>query len=147
MTLQITPYASFGPLAFNTTTKTDCALLLGEPLRKRNNRKGIEEYEYDQFVVRFDPKTLTVIECTLLPYADATIDGIKVTWDRPFLRLACKQDPSPRDVHGFIVFQRLGIAVTGIHDDDDSQLAITVFSKGGFDDLLTDSTPFDMPQA
>lgn len=113
---------------------------------RQTNREGVEEYEYDQFVVRFNPTTSTVRECTLLPYADATIGGIAVTWDRNFLRLVCEQDPSPRDVHGFIVLLRLGIAVTGIHDDDDSQLALTVFSEGEFNDLLPDSAPFVMPK-
>jgi len=49
-------------------------------------------------------------------------------------------------VYGFIVLEHLGIAVTGIHDNDPSQLAITAFSKGEFDDLLPESTPYVMPQ-
>jgi hypothetical protein len=142
MAIQITPYVSFGALMFNKTTKDECVLLLGEPLKKRTNRKGAEEYEYQQFIVRFNTATPTVRECTLLPYADASIDEIKVTWDKNFLRLACEQDSSPRNVYGFIIFNGLGIAVTGIHDDDESQLAITAFSKGEFDDLLPKSSPY-----
>ena len=144
MTIEIIPYSAFGPLSLGETTKHGCVLLLGEPLKKRINRRGIEEYEYEQFIVRFDPRTLTVRECTLLPHAEATISGIAVTWDRNFLRLACEQDQSPRDLFGFIVLQRLGIAVTGVHDNDASQLAITAFSKGEFDDLLPGSTPYTM---
>lgn len=144
MIIEIIPYTAFGPLSFGKTTKQECVLLLGEPLKKRSNRKGIEEFEYEQFIIRFNPKTLTVQECTLLPYTDATISGITVTWDRNFLRLACEQDQSPRDVYGFIVLQRLGIAVSGVHDDDESQLAVTAFSKGTFDDLLAESTPYTM---
>ena len=77
MAIQITPYVSFGALMFNKTTKDECVLLLGEPLKKRTNRKGAEEYEYQQFIVRFNTATPTVRECTLLPYADASIDEIK----------------------------------------------------------------------
>lgn len=146
MTIQIIPYTAFGPLIFDKTTKEECLLLLGEPLKKRTNRKGVEEYEYQQFIIRFSPQTLTVRECTLLPYADGTVNGIKVTWDIDFLRLACEEDQSPRDVYGFIVLQRLGIAITGIHDEDKSQLAITAFSKGEFDDLLPVSNPFVMSE-
>ena len=144
MTIEIIPYSAFGPLSFGKTTKHECVLLLGDPLKERINRKGIEEFEYEQFIVRFNSKTMTVRECTLLPHADAIISGITVTWDRNFLRLACEQDQSPRDVYGFIVFQRLGIAITGVHDDDESQLAVTAFSKGEFDDLLPESTPYTM---
>jgi hypothetical protein len=146
MKIQITPYVSFGALMFNKTTKDECVLLLGEPLNKRTNRKGAEEYEYQQFIVRFNTATPTVRECTLLPYTNASIDEITVTWDKTFLRQACEKDSSPRDVYGFIVFNRLGIAVTGIHDDDESQLAITAFSKGEFDDLLLKSSPYLVPR-
>ncbi len=142
MTIEIISYAAFGPLKFDQTTKDECVRLLGEPIKKRTNRMGVEEYEYQQFIVRFNPKTSTVRECTLLPYADATINGIAVTWNLHFLHLLCEQDQSPRVVYGFIVFQRLGIAVTGIHDGDESQLAVTAFLKGEFNDLLPKSVPY-----
>jgi hypothetical protein len=142
MIIEIIPYSKFGPLSFGITTKGECELLFGEPLKKRTNRKGIQELEYEQFIVRFDPTTLTLRECTLLPRAGATVNGILITWDKNFLRLACEQDQDPRDVYGFIVLTRLGIAITGVHEDDESQLAVTVFSKGDFDDLLPESTPY-----
>lgn len=144
MQIEIIPYTAFGPLLFGKTTMHETELLLGEPLKKRFNRKGIEEFEYEQFIIRFNPKTFTVRECTLLPHAAATINGMTITWDRNFLRSACEQDQSPRDVYGFIVLQRLGLAITGIHDDDLSQLAVTAFTKGEFDDLLPESTPYTM---
>ena len=79
----------------------------------------------------------------MLPRTKAVIAGINVTWDQAFLRKACEKDGSPRDVYGFIVLTKLGIAVTGIHDDDESQLAVTVFEKGAFDSLLKDSSKFE----
>jgi hypothetical protein len=75
MTIEIIPYSAFGPLSFDKTTRDECVLLLGDPHKKRTNRMGVEEYEYQEFIVRFNPTTSTVRECTLLPYADATIDG------------------------------------------------------------------------
>ena len=145
MAIVIVPYTAFGPLKFGKTTKQDCITLLGEPLEERASRMGVEEFVYEQCVVRFDRKTATVHECTLLPYTEAWVNGIAVTWDRTFLRLVCEQDQSPRDVYGFIVLVRLGIAVTGVHDADDGQLALTAFSRGAFDDMLPESTPFVMP--
>ena len=140
--MEIKPYKSFGPLKLGHTTRDECLQLLGEPRQRRTNREGVEELRYTQFVVRLDPPTLTVRECTLLPYTDATIEGIKVTWDKSFLRRVCEYDGSPRDVFGFIMLPILGIAVTGIHDNDSSQLAITVFSEGEADDLLAESVPY-----
>jgi len=100
--------------------------------------------EYKHLIVRFAPKTLTLRECTLLPFVDASVNGIRITWDKDFLRRACEQDQDPRDVYGFIVLASLGIAVTGVHDNDESQLAVTAFSRGDFDDLLPASAPYKM---
>jgi hypothetical protein len=41
-----------------------------------------------------------------------------------------KADPSPCESHGFIIFDKLGIAVTGYHDNNESQRAITVYKTG-----------------
>ncbi len=139
----IIPYKSFGPLKVGHTSREECEQLLGLPIQARANRKGILELHYDQYIIRFDPSSHTVRECTLLPRANATIDGIQVTWNKSFLRRLFEKDGSPMNAYGFIVFNRLGIAVTGIHDDDESQLAITAFSEGDFDLLLKESVPFD----
>lgn len=143
MTIEITPYSEFGKLRFDKTTKDECIRLMGNPAKKRMNRGGVEEYDYEQFIVRFHPKTLSVQECTLLPFADAIIDGIAVTWNKEFLRMVCEKDQDPRESYGFIVLFRMGIALTGIHDDDESQLSVTAFAKGLFDDLLPLSRQFD----
>src|SRR5688500_4822505 len=140
--MEIKPYKSFGPLEFGRSSKEDCEQFFGKPTRIKINREGVEEFHYDQFIIRFDRSSHTARECTLLPRMDATIDGIKVTWDKEFLRRVCERDGSPKNVCGFIVLLRLGICVTGIHDDDESQLAIGVFSEGEFDDLLAESVPF-----
>jgi hypothetical protein len=45
-------------------------------------------------------------------------------------------------VYGVIVLQRLGIAVAGIHDDDESQLAVTAFTKDELNIWLAKSVPY-----
>jgi hypothetical protein len=142
--MNIVPYVSFGTLFFGRTSKDECVQLCGQPEQIRTNREGVEELHYAEFIVRLDRSTSKVSECTLLPRADATIDGIDITWDKQFLQLVCERDGSPKDVYGFIVLNNLGIAVTGIHDDDESQLAITAYSAGAFDDLLPESVPFEI---
>lgn len=44
--------------------------------------------------------------------------------------------------YGFVVLHSLGIAITGIHDGDESQMAITVFSPGDFGDPFVDPVLF-----
>ena len=141
--MNIVPHEAVGPLRFGESTARDAVTAFGEPVRRRISREDDDELHYAGFVLRFDPANHVLQECTLLPRTPATIDGIDVTWDHAFLRRACERDGSPRDVYGFIVLTALGIAVTGIHDDDASQLAITVFSEGLFDDLMQRSVPFD----
>jgi hypothetical protein len=67
-----------------------------------------------------------------------------VSWDKHFLDTVCRLDGLPVDVFRFIVLQKLGIAITGLHDDDQSQLAITVFKKGAFDDLISSDVPYSV---
>jgi hypothetical protein len=40
----------------------------------------------------------------------------------------------PYEDVGYIIFYKLGIAVTGFHDNDESQKAITIFEEGYWDD-------------
>jgi hypothetical protein len=49
-----------------------------------------------------------------------------------FLRL----DAEPLERVGFLFFPKIGIGTTGYHDDDDSQLAISVYPRGALDKLL-----------
>jgi hypothetical protein len=143
MRMIIEPYKSFGPLCFGVTNRDECIMLLGNPKDIRINREGVEEYHYDDFIVRFKPETHVVNECTVLPKIVAFISNIEFTWDKRFLRLACEYDGAPQELYGFIVLRRLGIAVTGIHDNDESQMAITIFCEGEFDDLLPKAIPFE----
>lgn len=140
----INPYVSVDSLQFGKSTPENCIALYGKPNSIRKNRESVDEYEYDEFIFRFDPASNTLRECTLLPKAVARIQNLDVTWDRKFLEKACQQDGHPVDVYGFIVLPTLGIAVTGIHDDDRSQLAVTVFAKGEFDELIREGSPFEI---
>jgi hypothetical protein len=51
----------------------------------------------------------------------------------PFL---LRLDSHPLEIHGFLVFRELGVTVTGYHDDDESQRAITCFVRGRWDAML-----------
>ena len=137
MSLEVIPYDRFGLLRFGQSQREECLTHYGPPESICKNRELVEEFHYNAFVVRFDPKTNAVQECTLLPGAVATIDGMELTWDQDFLRQACDRDGDPLDSLGFIVLKKLGIAVSGIHDHDKPQLAVTVFRKGLWDDVRT----------
>ena len=141
MMFKIKPYVSVGGVAFGGA-ESECLGKLGFPLATDVNREGLVELVYGHVIVRLDPIERRVVEFTLLPHCESTIEGIEITWDTEFLARACKNDGKPREVYGFVVLCNLGIAITGIHDDDVSQMAITVFNRGAFDDLLVFGVPY-----
>jgi hypothetical protein len=139
--MQIKPYKSVGTIMFGQSRAATIEQL-GMPKSKRFNRENVEELEYEKVIVRLNPDNDQVIEITLLPFTAASISEIELTWDMKFLETACQLDGQPLDVFGFIVLPNLGIAVTGIHDADDSQLAVTVFKEGAFDELIKAAAPY-----
>jgi hypothetical protein len=144
--IRILPYKSVGNVLFGAT-KADCIAKFGVPEESVLNREGLEELKYSRLIVRIDPSVDQVVEFTLLPFCEGTIEGIEITWDQSFLSQLCRIDGGPREVFGFIVLPRIGVAVTGIHDDDSTQLAMTVFPKGAFDELLKSGTPYASPSS
>ena len=126
----VEPYVSVDSLRFGESVGIDYLKIKGNPESIQKNQSGDEELIYPDAVFRFDRETSRFRECTLLPYTTAEIGGIRVTWDREFLKACCFADGTAVESYGFVVFRRLGIMVSGIHDDDASQLAITAFAPG-----------------
>ncbi|MET3120391.1 hypothetical protein AAKU64_004643 [Undibacterium sp. GrIS 1.8] len=58
------------------------------------------------------------------------------------LQRLIREDQQPFIYLGFIVLLNLGITLTGFHDQDTSQKAITLFSRGTWDKRLPKLKPF-----
>lgn len=146
--MKIQPYICVDSLRFGDSSKEECLAAYGDPVRVQQSSDMEDEYCYSDFIIRFDVERQMFRECTLLPMKTASIvlDGqtIPITWDRSFLVKLFQFDDSPVIAHGFLILQRFGLAISGLHDGDKSQLAITVFSKGDFDLFLGDSIEFDV---
>lgn len=69
------------------------------------------------------------------PIARLEFDGVPLFAARSddALGRVIQHDPSPLTIHGFVVFFGLGLTMTGFHDDDETQKAVTVFAKGRWD--------------
>jgi hypothetical protein len=130
-------------LRFGESIISDCVNQFGPAEKISTSRSGQIQYAYTGFIVRFDGVTGKFRECTLLPRISALIGTIPVTWDRAFLRKLCEADGFPVESHGFIVLPQPGVAVTGIHDDDAAQLAVGVFGRGIWDNVLKRAKPFN----
>lgn len=62
------------------------------------------------------------------------------------LRALNRLDDQPRLYLGFVVFLKLGMALTGFHDNDLAQKAITLFPEGTWDKRVERMLPFSLPR-
>ena len=136
-TLVIEPGVGVRPILFGMTPG-DVRNALGmkpewidtTPIGKRKMREDYPEFigvDYDNndqvYSVSFSPLGKVELRFGSVNLFDdeAGINPITV-----FL----KADPSPYESYGFIIFDKIGVAVTGYHNDDKSQRAITVYKEG-----------------
>jgi len=77
---------------------------------------------------------------------DITLNGINFFKNQPIevLKKLVSIDGTPLLYMGFIVFLDLGIALTGFHDNDASQKAVTVFEKGSWDKRIGKMKEFQL---
>lgn len=142
--LKVKSYESLNGLSINSGCIEQALGIFGSPCRCRKTRLGKVEYLYENMLLRFDADTTEFIECTILPSCNVEINGMRVTWDKQFLRKVCAIDGAPKIAHGYIILGRLGVAITGIHDNDDSQMAITVFRVLELEEFLDGSKDFSI---
>ncbi len=142
--LTIESYVSVDSLRFEESRKADALTLFGEPHSEKKNSLGALELHFPQHILRFDGTSSKLVECTLLPYVESRVDNTPVTWNKEFLRKLAAIDRNPREAFGFLIFPLLGIATTGIHDNDTSQLAVSAFARCYLDAYLDESEAFDL---
>lgn len=140
--INIIPYESIGSIRFEMKIE-EIIDLLGKP-------KSVEKSKHsDEVVLRYPPPTfhrigvsnIGVHEVSLLPTHEVKIFNINIFEETDSFYKLCKLDGNPRASFGFIIFSNLGIAVTGLHDNDESQRAVTAFRKGYWDEIFTNATP------
>lgn len=95
----------------------------------------------DETIVRYDGFGATissrgVAEVYFLPEADVSLCGIDVFGDAAAFKNLCVLDGNAKEFMGFIILFRLGVTMTGFHDGDKAQQAITAFEKGRWDQVL-----------
>tara|TARA_R110000787_G_scaffold14348_3_gene44253 strand:- start:277 stop:615 length:339 start_codon:yes stop_codon:yes gene_type:complete len=97
----------------------------------------------DETVVRYEGIRATissrgVLEVSFLPEVNVSLLGIDVFGNPEAFRKLCELDGAPKEFVGFIVLFKLGVAMTGFHDGDDAQKALTVFEKGHWDQFASE---------
>lgn len=144
--IKILPYERVNNLMMESGSPSDAVSEFGSPVSIRKTRTGNIEYRYKDMYLRFSGGTESFLECTLLPNCIAKIDGIPVVWNKEFVVDLCVLDGDPRIAFGFLILSKYGVAITGIHDDESSQVAITAFSKNELEEFLKDSEKYNFSE-
>jgi hypothetical protein len=140
--IRIIPYETVGQLRFGMT-RDEVFAVLGNP-------KIIDQDRDDEVSLYYGTQRVTIgpagmAEVGILPQLPVTIHGISVFSDPDAFAKLCQIDENPKENVGFIVLLNLGITMTGFHDFDESQKAITAFARGRWDSSLSrlkDFRPF-----
>lgn len=137
----VNSYRDVNGLTFNSD-ESDALAVFGEPVRQSFNRGKEKEFYYRDFILRFDSKTGGFRELTLLPELLGTVNGDLIDWDGGFLDWLESKDNDLKEVLGFVLSLRLGIAVAGFEDEEKNQLSIHAFRMGDWDMFENRMRPF-----
>jgi hypothetical protein len=135
-TFQIQPYIGAGPVAFGMTVE-DVKRTLGPPERITSNWRKDVMYDYPahDLVVGFHRAALTVDHLGFGPRANVQYKDMRLFSDPAAFEWLLKEDGLPLERVGFVFLLRLGIALTGFHQWDESGKTISVFHQGYHDAL------------
>jgi len=144
----IKPYIGVGDLRFGMD-RAKVEQLIGTASRQKKGFSGeTTEYRRDNgLLTTYDSGTNELVEIGFsrnileLQYEDVEIF---VEPPKDVFKKLASLDGNPYENVGFIVLLKLGITLTGFHDDDINQRAVTVFTRGRWDDLMQDLKPFNL---
>lgn len=117
------------------SSESEAIDLFGKPNEVIFNREGEKGLFYENFVVRFDAADFTFREFTFLPKCPMSVDGIRIEWNESALRTVQAIDGNMKEVLGFVISIRLGLAFAGFHDEQEAERSVHAFRRGDWDDF------------
>jgi hypothetical protein len=138
--IEIRPYAGVGPVRFGMSP-TETVEHLGQPQAVSTNRSSETVQRYPTMLLTYDAEGLA--EVGMFPESEARLGSLDPLTRQGFAGLIA-EDGEAQGVLGFVVLLNLGITVTGVHDDDQGQRAVTAFRKGRWDRVRASMKPFSL---
>jgi len=132
MQLNIMSYRGLDGLPFGATPDL-FTTTLGLPRLQRKNRSGETVQHFNGFMICFESRTNQFRECTFVYETPVHLNGVAVNWSTAGLLGLCMQDSNPMQCGGVVVLMSLGIAISGIADDDLSERSLSAFRSGEWD--------------
>lgn len=84
------------------------------------------------------------VELSLVPPNKVVFKGRSLFEDNSVWQELVALDGDARETLGFIVLRNLCLTLTGFHDGDHSQLAVTAFEHGRWDQFEGEMVPFSL---
>lgn len=140
--IKIDSYNNVNGLIFGSS-EVDAIAVFGEPVSRKTNRESERELHFSDFILRFDAISGGLREVTLLPFCEGMINGDAVFWDDRFLQWLALHDKNLIEVLGFVLSLKVGVAISGFHDDDEAEKAIHMFRYGDWDIFQKNMRPFN----
>ena len=110
--------------------------VLGEsPRADRAGLKGEEAFRYDSSYVRVVLREARAVEIALVPPSQVIFRGKSLFEDASVWRDIVEADGDAQEALGFIILRNLRLTLTGFHDYNRAQLAITAFEAGRWNAL------------
>ncbi len=134
------PYIGAEPILFGMTSEEVLTLFNTIP-RIKTNYLGERDEDRDGIAIRYSKDKNTVVEIAFLPNSKLIFNGQQlfgIDAVKDPIKYLMNYDKSPKETDGFVVFLELGLTITGFHDGNIEQRAITLFSKGRWDKYLND---------
>ena len=136
--MEIIPYKSVGPIAFGMTV-AEIHAAIGQPFLTDTSYIGDTVLRYKNLNAVVSAAGL--VEVGLLPEMPTFLMGISIFSSPSAFFDLCRRDGAPQECLGFVVLLNLGITMTGFHDGDEAQKAVTVFALGRWDSMAPDMQP------
>jgi hypothetical protein len=150
---EIIPFIGVGNPRFGMTPE-EAANILGAPshVRDHDGRRVEFRFGHHDLVISYD-KDGAIFHFGFgrrdMKYL--SFKGIKFFQDPEFDVLAAlmNEDDSPYESVGIVAFPKLGLWLTGFHDEDIDEKAVSIFRKGHLDEFRNAkyAKPFDLRKA
>lgn len=139
--IHLIPYRSINSLPLGSSME-DAKELFGDPQALDKNESGELQYYYDEFALVFHEATRKLQECVVYREAAVRIGEEVFSWSLPEMKALCRRDREPMEFYGSVVLFNVGVVMTGVEEDAESDRAIGIFSEDVWAPMRAEMKPF-----
>jgi len=142
----INPYIGVGKLKFGMT-QDEVARILGKPHDLETDSEGeVREFRKENGLqTAYSEIDRRLVEIGFSSNIETlTFNNTALFSNKPLdvFRFLLAADKQPYELLGFVVLLNLGITITGFHDEETEERAVTAFARGRWDSIKERLKPF-----